>query len=263
MKRLSILSKWMCVSLLSAGLLAGCNPQNQPPAPKYTIEIENALSLSKTMNSYAERDQVLQNAVAKARTIADIRALGAAANRYEVRDQILLKGLALAQNTSDYLALSGDANNYSTRDQILIKATAQCTTIDDLLKVTKAINTYDTSDKMLLSRVDLAKTVKDYQRLAGSAHSYSVRDQILSMGAKELAVNTSVPTKDNGTILADVNSEIIKAANQDLPKAYEAMQKAQKAYTEAIAKGESDQKVKDLNKVYLEKKTAYEALGGL
>jgi len=250
---------FLVCSFLSV-LVSGCDLSD--PVSNLTPAVGDAIKLAQTTTQGDARDQILGNAVLKAKTVDDIQALARSAYKPDNRDQILLDGASLARSTQDFINLARTAVDLNIRDQILVRGALSCTSVDEVISLAKTSSRVNVRDQILMSRFDLANTVEDFQKLGRAAGSVHVRDHILKTGAQKLAV--SVATLDpDGTILALKDPDAATTGNQELQKVSEAMQKAQKAYTDAVSRGDSQEKILELNKQLLAAKKAYEALGGI
>lgn len=228
------LVKLLTVGLVSSMFLAGCVTNDT----ELSKDISDAISLARNTKSDYMADQILIKAAGKATTIAEVKALDAWCHDNDAGDQLTVDaGLPLCKKPEDYVSLRSNVDSRNTQDFIILEGIKSCSTLDD------------------------------YKLLAQHCWFDATRDKILKAGSERLACKIEASGQSiSGAVAQSASSGLsddsAKCPNQDLAKAQEAMLKAQKAYTDAVCKGENSQIVQELNQDFQAKRNAYQALGG-
>ncbi|MFZ2959803.1 MAG: hypothetical protein WA705_23230 [Candidatus Ozemobacteraceae bacterium] len=163
----------------------GHNPKTYiNPDVKKAISAANRDGLSRDT-----QDEILRDAVSKAKTVADIWALADRALESDVKHKIITDGIALARCPDDYLFLARTSYNAWSfagdrdfHDMILLLGAPSCTSLIqvDILAEETFQGSY--GDQILLSRLDLCRSYEDFEWIQRHAATTSTRTIIQDMG---------------------------------------------------------------------------------
>ena len=292
MRRFSKIAFVLIIAVLGI-VLSGCESPNPPPRETaLTPEVQATIDLANEASSFGMRNDILYSGIKYCKnkddifalasehknttssqvqpsdilkagkefykTIDDVIAAAKLAETFAERDEILCFGEQFISSPADAIKLSNETKTLKSNDQILLNAVELCKTHKDIIALANETKIAKNDNKILYCGIELCKTHADVLELKKAATGSIAKNKLVTEGLKVIEANAFGETTNTDP---DAEQDAQNNSN-DLMKAQAAMLEAQLAYVNAASAGEPQDKILELNKIYMEKKKAYEALGG-